>query len=122
MIEPDLYIPATTVADTVRLAVAPVFLLTGIGAFLNVCATRLSRIVDRSRENLVASDKGIALVRNLLRKSATDLTEKGTMPPGREREHMMVRSVSIVLEPDQNYAEACKNEMVADASRARVSV
>jgi hypothetical protein len=50
MIEPDLYIPATTVADTVRLAVAPVFLLTGIGAFLNVCATRLSRIVDRSRD------------------------------------------------------------------------
>ena len=50
MIEPDIYIPATTVADTVRLAVAPVFLLTGIGAFLNVCATRLSRIVDRSRD------------------------------------------------------------------------
>lgn len=50
MIDPDIYIPATTVADTVRLAVAPVFLLTGIGAFLNVCATRLSRIVDRSRD------------------------------------------------------------------------
>ena len=50
MIEPDIYIPATTVADTVRLAVAPVFLLTGIGAFLNDCATRLSRIVDRSRD------------------------------------------------------------------------
>ena len=26
------------------------FLLSGIGAFLNVCASRLSRIVDRSRE------------------------------------------------------------------------
>lgn len=50
MIEPAGYIPVTTVADTVRLALAPVFLLTGIGAFLNVCATRLSRIVDRSRE------------------------------------------------------------------------
>lgn len=50
MIEPDAYMPVTTVADTVRLAVAPVFLLTGIGAFLNVCATRLSRIVDRSRD------------------------------------------------------------------------
>jgi len=32
------------------LALAPVFLLSGIGAFLNVCAGRLSRIVDRSRE------------------------------------------------------------------------
>ena len=50
MFQPEIYIPLTTVADAVRLAVAPVFLLTGIGAFLNVCASRLSRIVDRSRE------------------------------------------------------------------------
>jgi hypothetical protein len=39
-----------TVAEIVRLAVAPVFLLSGIGAFLNVCVGRLSRIVDRSRD------------------------------------------------------------------------
>src|SRR3954469_17465717 len=38
------------VSEIVRNAVAPVFLLSGIGAFLNVCASRLSRIVDRSRE------------------------------------------------------------------------
>lgn len=50
MVEPQVYIPINTVADTVRLAVAPVFLLSGIGAFLNVCASRLSRIVDRSRD------------------------------------------------------------------------
>ena len=50
MLQPEIYIPLTTVGDSVRLAVAPVFLLTGIGAFLNVCASRLSRIVDRSRE------------------------------------------------------------------------
>ena len=42
-------VSVTTVAEIVRLAVAPVFLLSGIGAFLNVCASRLSRI-DRSRE------------------------------------------------------------------------
>jgi hypothetical protein len=40
----------STVADVVRIAVAPVFLLSGICAFLNVCAARLSRIVDRSRQ------------------------------------------------------------------------
>lgn len=40
----------STVAEIVRLALAPVFLLSGIGAFLNVCVARLSRIVDRSRE------------------------------------------------------------------------
>lgn len=39
-----------TVAQVIQLAVAPVFLLAGIGAFLNVCAGRLSRIVDRARD------------------------------------------------------------------------
>ena len=46
------------VAEVIQLAVAPVFLLAGIGAFLNVCAGRLSRIVDRARSiepNLLAS-------------------------------------------------------------------
>ena len=40
----------TTVADIVRIAVAPVFLLSGIASFVNVCTSRLSRIVDRSRD------------------------------------------------------------------------
>lgn len=39
----------TTVAQIIQLAVAPVFLLAGIGAFLNVCASRLARIIDRAR-------------------------------------------------------------------------
>ena len=39
-----------TVADIVRIAVAPVFLLSGIASFVNVCTSRLSRIVDRSRQ------------------------------------------------------------------------
>src|SRR5690349_23645964 len=45
---PDLSV--STVAEIVRLALAPVFLLSGIGAFLNVLASRLARIVDRSRQ------------------------------------------------------------------------
>lgn len=40
----------SNVAETIRLAVAPVFLLAGIGAFLNVCAARLARVIDRSRQ------------------------------------------------------------------------
>lgn len=36
-------------AEIIQLAVAPVFLLAGLGAFLNVCAGRLARIVDRAR-------------------------------------------------------------------------
>ena len=39
----------TTIAQTIQFAVAPVFLLTGIGAILNVMASRLARVVDRAR-------------------------------------------------------------------------
>ncbi|URW77059.1 DUF2721 domain-containing protein [Sphingomonas donggukensis] len=38
-----------TVAATIQTAIAPVFLLAGIGAILNVLAGRLSRIIDRTR-------------------------------------------------------------------------
>jgi len=44
-------LPALTYfAQIIQLAVAPVFLLAGLGAFLNVCAGRLARIVDRARK------------------------------------------------------------------------
>lgn len=39
----------TTIAQTIQLSVAPVFLLAGIGAILNMLAGRLARVVDRSR-------------------------------------------------------------------------
>jgi len=50
MFESAPNLSVNTVAEIVRLALAPVFLLSGIGAFLNVLASRLSRIVDRSRQ------------------------------------------------------------------------
>jgi hypothetical protein len=48
------------VAHTIQLALAPVFLLAGIGAFLNVCVGRLARVVDRARvvEKLVPVTTG----------------------------------------------------------------
>jgi hypothetical protein len=36
-------------AHVIQLAVAPVFLLAGVGAIINVLATRLGRIIDRAR-------------------------------------------------------------------------
>lgn len=39
----------TTVVHVIQLAVAPVFLLTGIGALLGVLVNRLGRVVDRFR-------------------------------------------------------------------------
>lgn len=41
--------PAGDISYLIQLAVAPVFLLAGIGAFINAFAARLGRIFDRSR-------------------------------------------------------------------------
>ena len=48
------------VAQTIQLALAPVFLLAGIGAFLNVCVGRLARIIDRARtvEDKILTSRG----------------------------------------------------------------
>jgi len=39
----------STVSHVIQLAVAPIFLLTSVGAILGVITNRLARIVDRSR-------------------------------------------------------------------------
>lgn len=58
----------TDVAHVIQLAVAPVFLLTGVGAILAVLVNRLGRVVDRFRalEQLlpkVDGDKAMASVK-----------------------------------------------------------
>lgn len=50
MLQTTPSLSVSTIADVVRIAVAPVFLLSGIASFVNVCTSRLSRIVDRSRD------------------------------------------------------------------------
>ncbi|MEQ9316085.1 MAG: DUF2721 domain-containing protein [Henriciella sp.] len=40
----------TDIAHSIELAVAPVFLIAGIGALLTVLTNRLGRVVDRSRD------------------------------------------------------------------------
>jgi hypothetical protein len=45
----DQSIPVSAIAHLIQLAIAPVFLLAGIGAILNVMAQRLARVVDRVR-------------------------------------------------------------------------
>ncbi len=51
---------AGQIAQVIQLSVAPVFLLAGVGAFLNACVSRLARIVDRARklEPLVLAARG----------------------------------------------------------------
>src|SRR5690606_3237963 len=45
------------IVDIIQLAVAPVFLIAGIGALLNVMTARLARVIDRSRvlESMIRS-------------------------------------------------------------------
>ena len=43
-------VPIHAISQVIQLAVAPVFLLTGIAEFLSVLSHRLSRVVDRTRE------------------------------------------------------------------------
>lgn len=40
----------TSIAHLIQLSVAPVFLLTGVGAILGVLSGRVSRVVDRARK------------------------------------------------------------------------
>src|SRR3954467_3417615 len=54
------------IAHAIQLAIAPVFLLTGIAALLGVMATRLARVIDRARslerdwKTLEANEKRMA--------------------------------------------------------------
>jgi hypothetical protein len=50
MIDPGTETAVQGVGDVIRLAVAPVFLLSGVGIMLTVFTNRLARAVDRARE------------------------------------------------------------------------
>jgi hypothetical protein len=62
--------PVQSIAEVIRLAVAPVFLFSGIGIVLTVLTNRLARIVDRARkieaEALVAAESELDDVRREL--------------------------------------------------------
>ena len=59
----DSLLHVANLAQVIQLAVAPVFLLTGVGATLNVLASRIARIIDRARpmeERLATVDGDVA--------------------------------------------------------------
>ena len=45
----DPMLAVSSIAHTISLAIAPVFLLTGVASILNVLVGRLARVVDRAR-------------------------------------------------------------------------
>ena len=79
-------------------------------------------VVDRTKENLVSTDNGIIMARHRLRKAVTALRDDGTKSPGLVPAHQLVRSVSVVLEPDQPFAEACKEDLTVRHGQKQTSV
>ena len=79
-------------------------------------------VVDRTMERLVPTDTGIIKARQKLRKATEALRDHGTTPPGTEPDHQRVRSASIVLPPDQAFADACRDALTVQTGRHQTSV
>lgn len=63
----DDSLPISGVVHVIQLAVAPVFLLTGVGAILSVLTNRLGRVIDRFRalhvEQPKAQDSALSAIK-----------------------------------------------------------
>jgi hypothetical protein len=62
------------------------------------------------------------MARHRLMRAAKALVDKGTVPPGVDPEHQKVRSVSIVLPPDQAFKEGAKEALVGRLGVAQTTV
>jgi hypothetical protein len=69
----------TDVAHVIQLAVAPVFLLTGIGAILSVLINRLGRVVDRFRQLEKLPDDITEAARSAARSEMNRLARRARM-------------------------------------------
>jgi phthalate 4,5-dioxygenase oxygenase subunit len=78
-------------------------------------------VQDRTRENLVPTDQGIIMARRRLIAAAQALAQ-GVRPPGTEAQHQRVRSVSVVLEKDLNFAEAAAEHLTPQPGSAHATV
>ena len=61
----ESYYDVADIAELIKVAVAPVFLLTGIGSFINVLSIRIARLVDRARrlETLIEAGQAVEISR-----------------------------------------------------------
>ena len=71
--------PDIAVAYVIQLAVAPVFLLTGIGAILAVMTNRLARIIDRARALEDKQDRATSELLATLRADLTILSRRAKL-------------------------------------------
>jgi hypothetical protein len=78
-------------------------------------------IQDRTKENLVPTDKGIIMARRRLI-AAAEALDKGVAPPGTDPRHQRVRSVSIVLPRDVPFAEGAEHALSPEPGSAHATV
>jgi hypothetical protein len=71
----------------------------------------MGAIADRTKENLVSTDNGIIMARHRLMRATKALADKGVLPPGRDREHQLVRSAAVILPPEQAFKDAAKEDL-----------
>lgn len=75
----DLATDVTSIAHVIQLSVAPVFLLTGVGAMIAVLTNRLGRAVDRARSLEGRYDAAAAEVQAMLRSELRVLERRSRM-------------------------------------------
>ena len=72
----DIASDVTTIAHVIQLSIAPVFLLTAVGAMLGVLSNRLSRAVDRARSLEGRAKTAPGDEQSLLRRQLTVLNRR----------------------------------------------
>jgi phthalate 4,5-dioxygenase len=78
-------------------------------------------IQDRTKENLVPTDKGIIMARRLLIAGAEGVA-KGIRPPGVDPAHTRVRSASVILPKDVAFQEAAERALLPEPGSAHATV
>jgi phthalate 4,5-dioxygenase len=83
----------------------------------------MGAIQDRTRENLVGTDKGIIMTRRRLTDAAKALQENPNVQlPGIAPEHQKIRSAAVLLKRDLHFKDAAKDAFVAQPGKAHASV
>ena len=67
-------------------------------------------IVDRSKENLAASDMAVVIARRMLLGAASTVSDGGD-PPGTGESYYNVRAIDALLPKDSDWKEALADQM-----------
>ena len=82
----NLTLQVSEIGHVIQLAVAPVFLLSGVGIILTVLTNRLARVVDRARRLEDAADRATTAEREAIH---------GQLRVMARRAHLMNRAITL---------------------------